>query len=305
MLVKRPRAPVFRNDAQELARSGGGPRDLAAQDRQLLPQHDDLELLRAGRSGRLLAVARRRAAQHAIPVQASAALPPRSIAIEIKSARSGSRRSASTAVPIDSVVPGWGKRVGRGGTTARLVKGWSSSSDEPRRPATKRIGRCPARSGHRRPIASGRKRLPPNRTQAMHALPAGLRRPVLESLHVAFVSGFDRILWVACAIAAAGALLSFLLVRQRDFTGSAEELADGHRLSDSADKQRQPAWTETVRSVDQSNGIAEAARVPAGSGRASAGEDRWSTLIRVLRRSFAAARLVAQRSVLRTVAVTR
>jgi EmrB/QacA subfamily drug resistance transporter len=113
-----------------------------------------------------------------------------------------------------------------------------------------------------------------NAAQAIHALPAGLRRPVLESLHVAFVSGFDRILWVACAIAGAGALLSFLLVRQRDFTGSAEELADGRRLSDSADKQRRPAWTETVRSVDQANGLAEAGRVSAVSGRASAGEDR-------------------------------
>jgi EmrB/QacA subfamily drug resistance transporter len=56
-----------------------------------------------------------------------------------------------------------------------------------------------------------------NPSQALHALPPSVRHPVGEALRVAFVSGFDRILWIAAAIALAGALLSLLLVRQKDF----------------------------------------------------------------------------------------
>jgi EmrB/QacA subfamily drug resistance transporter len=56
-----------------------------------------------------------------------------------------------------------------------------------------------------------------NVAQAVHALPARLHEPFVQALHAGFVSGFDRILWVACAIAACGSLLSFILVRQRDF----------------------------------------------------------------------------------------
>jgi hypothetical protein len=55
------------------------------------------------------------------------------------------------------------RRTSRASRT--LVKIWSSSPDEARRPATKPIARRPACSGYWRPIASGGKRLPPNRTQ--------------------------------------------------------------------------------------------------------------------------------------------
>jgi EmrB/QacA subfamily drug resistance transporter len=55
-----------------------------------------------------------------------------------------------------------------------------------------------------------------NAPAALQSLPAGLRQPVAHALRVAFVSGFDRILWIAAIISLAGALLSLLLVRQRD-----------------------------------------------------------------------------------------
>jgi EmrB/QacA subfamily drug resistance transporter len=55
-----------------------------------------------------------------------------------------------------------------------------------------------------------------NATQALHAVPPDLRTPVADALRVSFVSGFDRILWIAAAIALAGAIISLLLVRQRD-----------------------------------------------------------------------------------------
>jgi EmrB/QacA subfamily drug resistance transporter len=53
--------------------------------------------------------------------------------------------------------------------------------------------------------------------QALRALPPNLRHPVSEALRVAFVSGFDRILWVAAAVALAGGVLALLLVRRKDF----------------------------------------------------------------------------------------
>ena len=51
-------------------------------------------------------------------------------------------------------------------------------------------------------------------TQALQAVPAGARAAVAHALRIAFVDGFDRILWVAAAVAFAGALLSLALVRQ-------------------------------------------------------------------------------------------
>ena len=47
-----------------------------------------------------------------------------------------------------------------------------------------------------------------------------MRAPVADALHVAFVGGFDRILWIAAAVSLAGAILAFVLVRQRDFVTS-------------------------------------------------------------------------------------
>ena len=49
------------------------------------------------------------------------------------------------------------------------------------------------------------------------SLPPALREPVIDALRVAFVSGFDRILWISAAVGIAGAVSSLALVRQRDF----------------------------------------------------------------------------------------
>ena len=54
-------------------------------------------------------------------------------------------------------------------------------------------------------------------TQALKSLPPGLREPATEAVRIAFVSGFDRILWIAAAIAFLGMVLSLALVRGRDF----------------------------------------------------------------------------------------
>jgi EmrB/QacA subfamily drug resistance transporter len=62
-----------------------------------------------------------------------------------------------------------------------------------------------------------------NASAALGSLPPSLREPVAHALRVAFVSGFDRILWIAAAISLAGALLSLLLVRQRDLAASSEQ----------------------------------------------------------------------------------
>ena len=51
---------------------------------------------------------------------------------------------------------------------------------------------------------------------AIQSLPPALREPVAHALRVAFVSGFDRILWIAAVTSFAGALVSVLLVRQRE-----------------------------------------------------------------------------------------
>jgi EmrB/QacA subfamily drug resistance transporter len=66
-----------------------------------------------------------------------------------------------------------------------------------------------------------------NAPAALQSLPAELRLPVAHALRVAFVSGFDRILWIAAIISFAGALLSLLLVRQRDVSHS-DEAAPRH-----------------------------------------------------------------------------
>jgi EmrB/QacA subfamily drug resistance transporter len=55
-----------------------------------------------------------------------------------------------------------------------------------------------------------------NAAQGVQALPPDLQAAVTDALRVAFVDGLDRILWVAAAVALAGAIISLLLVRQRD-----------------------------------------------------------------------------------------
>jgi MFS family permease len=57
---------------------------------------------------------------------------------------------------------------------------------------------------------------------AIRSLPPTLREPVAHALRVAFVSGFDRILWIAAVISFAGALVSLVLVRQRDLESAVE-----------------------------------------------------------------------------------
>jgi EmrB/QacA subfamily drug resistance transporter len=93
--------------------------------------------------------------------------------------------------------------------------------------ATQLAARVPQLSGARRgeiaqQVTSG------NLAQAVHALPARLHEPVLQALHAGFVTGLDRILWVGCAIAACGSLLSFVLVRQRDFHRSEDGAEHDH-----------------------------------------------------------------------------
>jgi MFS family permease len=61
--------------------------------------------------------------------------------------------------------------------------------------------------------------------QALRALPPELREAVAHAIRVAFVSGVDRILWIAAAIGLAGAVLTLVLVRGRDFLGATDEPA--------------------------------------------------------------------------------
>jgi EmrB/QacA subfamily drug resistance transporter len=57
---------------------------------------------------------------------------------------------------------------------------------------------------------------------ALVALPPALRAPVAGAIRASFVSGFDRILWIAAVVAAVGAVVSMLLVRRRDLHPAAE-----------------------------------------------------------------------------------
>jgi EmrB/QacA subfamily drug resistance transporter len=70
--------------------------------------------------------------------------------------------------------------------------------------------------------------------QALRSVPAGLRAPVAHAFRVAFVSGFDRILWVAAATALAGAVAAFVLVRGRDFEARSEAPVQPLPLRDAA-----------------------------------------------------------------------
>jgi EmrB/QacA subfamily drug resistance transporter len=54
----------------------------------------------------------------------------------------------------------------------------------------------------------------------LRALPPALRAPAAKAVHAAFVSGFDRILWVAAAIALGGAVAALGLMRARDLSAS-------------------------------------------------------------------------------------
>jgi hypothetical protein len=83
-----------------------------------------------------------------------------------------------------------------------------------------------------------------NAAQAVQALPPDLRAPVADALRVAFVDGFDLILWIAAAIALFGAIISLLLVRQRDLVRPTEgdgERADTAETGASPDSDAVPA----------------------------------------------------------------
>jgi EmrB/QacA subfamily drug resistance transporter len=95
--------------------------------------------------------------------------------------------------------------------------------------------------------------------EGLQALPPDLRATVADALQVSFVDGLDHILWIAAAIALAGAIISLLLVRQRDLerpTGRGGEDADTAETDLAPDSDSVPA------------GIAarEAGNVPAGRG---------------------------------------
>jgi EmrB/QacA subfamily drug resistance transporter len=52
--------------------------------------------------------------------------------------------------------------------------------------------------------------------EGLQTLPPDLQAAVADALRVSFIDGLERILWIAAAIALAGAIISLLLVRQRD-----------------------------------------------------------------------------------------
>jgi hypothetical protein len=58
---------------------------------------------------------------------------------------------------------------------------------------------------------------------ALARAPEGTGRFVATAARAAFVSGLNEILLVAAAVALAGAVLSFVLVRSRDFSREADE----------------------------------------------------------------------------------
>ncbi len=84
-----------------------------------------------------------------------------------------------------------------------------------------------------------------NAAAALSSLPPALREPVAHSLRVAFVSGFDRILWIAAVISFAGAVLSTVLVRQRDLEVPGEDV---RRRASTAPRASLAGRPEEVRS---------------------------------------------------------
>jgi EmrB/QacA subfamily drug resistance transporter len=65
--------------------------------------------------------------------------------------------------------------------------------------------------------------------QALPHVPPGARRQIVQASNAAFVSGLDRIFWIAAALAFAGAVLAAVLVRSSDIShhgGGAREPAE-------------------------------------------------------------------------------
>jgi hypothetical protein len=62
--------------------------------------------------------------------------------------------------------------------------------------------------------------------QSFGAVPAQARSLVQHAAHHAFISGLNELFVVGAVIAFAGALVSFILVRQSDFVGYAQQPAE-------------------------------------------------------------------------------
>jgi EmrB/QacA subfamily drug resistance transporter len=86
-----------------------------------------------------------------------------------------------------------------------------------------------------------------NATHALHSLPVSLQAPVAHAIRVSFVAGLDRILWIATAIAFVGAVLGFLLIRQRDLR---DENSPGGGGGEAAKEDEGVAETGLARDAD-------------------------------------------------------
>jgi EmrB/QacA subfamily drug resistance transporter len=95
--------------------------------------------------------------------------------------------------------------------------------------------------------------------EGLQTLPPDLQTAVADALRVSFVDGLDRILWIAAAIALAGAIASLLLVRQRDLerpTGREGEDRDRAETGRAPDADAVPAGSAAP----------DTGKVPAGRG---------------------------------------
>jgi len=62
--------------------------------------------------------------------------------------------------------------------------------------------------------------------KVLHALPPGPQAALEHAYRVGFTEAFTTILAIAAAVAFAGAVCAFVLVRSRDFVSSAEPAAE-------------------------------------------------------------------------------
>ena len=123
--------------------------------------------------------------------------------------------------------PGW-----RRGSTAPSARSGS-------RPAPRRSARSSSRGSTRSSASCCRRRRtrsprpsPPGATQsAVASVPPGLRERAAEAANQAFVSGLNEILLVGAAIAFAGGIASWLLVRRRDLVGAGRRSAEARRAA--------------------------------------------------------------------------
>jgi EmrB/QacA subfamily drug resistance transporter len=101
--------------------------------------------------------------------------------------------------------------------------------------------------------------------EGLQALPPDLRATVADALEVSFVDGLDRILWIAAAVALAGAIISLLLVRQRDLERPTDVEGED---ADTAETGLAPAF-DTVPAGSAARSRAPDDLPPVGAGRDS------------------------------------